>query len=835
MTARIEFGIDLGTTNSCIARFDGADVRVFQNNDQMSVTPSVVHVLKSGRLLVGKRAYNAGSQDPLNTASEFKRWIGQRDTKSFPSSGKTMSAEELSAEVLKSLTSDVRRLVGEQIDAAVVTVPAAFGALQCEATARAAKLAGLVEAPLLQEPIAAAIAYGINSSLVNQRWLIFDLGGGTLDIAVVSTRDGRLTVLEHRGNNLLGGKDIDRRIVDGYLMPALDEAYQVPGSDDASGRFESLYRRLLLKAEEAKIDLTSNTSVMIEMFDLGEDLAGEPIELEYTLKRSDLEREVEPLLQKCCDLAKEAIAGARTCADGIDKILLVGGPTQMPIIREALESRLGIRVDYSVDPMTVVARGAAIYASGLERSVQAVAVSKPGTVSAKLAYEPVCTSLRASVAGSIDLAGFETPVEVKLDSESGHWSSGWIRAEEGLFETNVFLEEGKQTRFWLYARDKTGRILEVTPAELSIRHGIVVSALPLPHTVSVEIVRQEGSPELDAVFPKGTPLPAKRSVRYRADHSVSPGKDGKPLAVKLWEGEVLEDPLANEWIGRLQILPEDVRRTIPEGAELELSIEIDASRLLSVDAFVPALNQHFSERVYVPQREEKYYAQLVSVLPEELEEHNARIVAIERASPDDPAVETLREEVASLEKAANVASAEATKHDPDLAKRLVEESRSIRGRLSRLERSAGVNRQAAAASESAGSAVAMAEEVVARFGTASDKAELTALKAGLSRAEVAGDCRGLGKATDDLNGIRWRILFRHDWFWREIFDSMRRRRPAFTNVAEAARAMRMGEEAIESGDSAQLRSAVQILWDLQPSTAENLDRDIALRAGLRRY
>ena len=233
MDRTVDYGIDLGTTNSCIARWEGGSIRVFQNNDQMSVTPSAVHILKTGRVIVGRRAYAALLTDPDNVAVEFKRWMGQ-DRLRFPSAQRELSAEELSAEVLKSLKEDVRRQTGTDVTTAVITVPAAFGALQCEATARAAGLAGFEEAPLLQEPIAAAIGYGARAGSSDQRWLVFDLGGGTFDVAVVSTREGRLNVLEHRGNNILGGKDIDRSIVEQILLPALEATYDL-GIHDQTG------------------------------------------------------------------------------------------------------------------------------------------------------------------------------------------------------------------------------------------------------------------------------------------------------------------------------------------------------------------------------------------------------------------------------------------------------------------------------------------------------------------------------------------------------------------------------------------------------------------------
>ena len=287
--------------------------------------------------------------DPDNVAIEFKRWMGQKDRKHFPAAQRDLSAEELSAEILKSLTEDVRRQTGTNVTAAVITVPAAFGALQCEATARAAQLAGLEEAPLLQEPIAAAIGYGASPDIANQRWLVFDLGGGTLDIAVVSTREGRLNVLEHRGDNLLGGKDIDRLIVEQYFFRALEENYELRASGPNSAR-TALLPRLRSKAEEAKIDLSTEKQVIISLFDVGEDDSGKPIDMEVPLTRSQLEALMEPLLEKCFVLAQEALSGARVAGGELDRILLVGGPTQTPILREMLSLRIGAPVDFSSRP-----------------------------------------------------------------------------------------------------------------------------------------------------------------------------------------------------------------------------------------------------------------------------------------------------------------------------------------------------------------------------------------------------------------------------------------------------------------------------------------------------
>ena len=336
MSNAMRYGIDLGTTNSCVARCEGDGIRIFQNNDLMNVTPSVVRLLKNGRIIVGKRAYNAIVDDPANVAFEFKRLMGSKQAFRFPVTGREMSPEDLSAEVLKAMRDDVQRATAEAPTAAVVTVPAAFGALQCDATARAARLAGIEQCALLQEPIAAAVAYGISPTMRDQRWLVFDLGGGTLDIAVTSTRDGRLNVLEHRGNNLLGGKDIDRLLVETCLWPTLAQTFSLPTPEADPEAFRLLSRRLALKAEEAKIELSSRQDVVVSLFDIGEDRDGKPIELELPLKRADLERVVEPIIRQTLVLADQALAGARMTGKDLTRILLVGGPTQMPYLRAVL-------------------------------------------------------------------------------------------------------------------------------------------------------------------------------------------------------------------------------------------------------------------------------------------------------------------------------------------------------------------------------------------------------------------------------------------------------------------------------------------------------------------
>ncbi len=217
----IDYGIDLGTTNSSIAVLAGTEVKVFRNNDGFEYTPSAVWIDKSNRIHVGLLAKRYLEEDPENSCCEFKLQMGTNTAYKLAASGRQMLPEELSAEVLKSLKADVRRDTGEDIPTAVITVPAAFDLPQSAATKRAGELAGLADCPLLQEPVAAALAYGFQSESDRVFWLIYDFGGGTFDAAVVQVRDGVVQVVNHGGDNMLGGKLIDWAIVEQLFIPAL--------------------------------------------------------------------------------------------------------------------------------------------------------------------------------------------------------------------------------------------------------------------------------------------------------------------------------------------------------------------------------------------------------------------------------------------------------------------------------------------------------------------------------------------------------------------------------------------------------------------------------------
>lgn len=836
MSVEYRFGIDLGTTNSAVARSNGIEVLVYQNNDQMNVTRSAVRVMKNGRLIVGRRAQNAVVDDPENVATEFKRNMGQKVGKNFPGCNRSLSPEELSAEVLKSLKDDVRHQTAEEITQTVITVPAAFGTLQCEATSRAASLAGVTHAYLLQEPIAASVAYGVEPGSWNKRLQIFDLGGGTLDIAVVSTRDGRLAVLEHQGNNLLGGKDMDRIIVDQILLPALDREFELP--EPGSPERLRLIRRLLIRAEEAKIDLSTRESVDVSIVDAGVDRRGTPIETEIALTRAEFETRIDPLVQTCVRLAWEALAGARLSGADLDRLLLVGGPTQIPYVRAALADGLGAKVDSSVDPMTVVARGAALFASSLEwRDMVAAPKVSNGAVTVKLGYEKISSATNAPV--MVSVAPANVVEAVKFDADGGFWTSGWIQPVDGALETEVQLLESKLTRFWIYARRPDGTLLDIEPNSLGIRHGLVPAAPPLPHSIGIEIVKSDGKSKVDFIFPKGRPLPAETRVQYRAVRELRPTQPDDILAIKVWEGETAEDPEANSWVSAVNISARSLHRPIKEGAEIQLTVRIDESRRISVDAFLPHTGESFSDQIYLPDREQQDPNEQVKQLPGSIENLLDRLEAAETASIQSgniacaEKIEVLRKDLEDVD--LDAAEPEGFSNDGDHASRSLQRMKETRRHVVAIEKEIWVCSGTRAEIENAKEKLGPTIELVERFGSATEKTQLARLKRDLETVERRADVRSARKIGEGLQSLRWQVLFNQDWFWKETFEAQRRAGRSFVRKEEAQKWLEAGDEALRKGDSSALEDAVRHLWQLQPKSDADLDKERVIQAGLRRF
>ena len=378
-------GIDLGTTNSAMAVMECSEPEILVNAEGDRTTPSVEGFRKDGERVVGKAAKNQAVTNPENTVSSVKRFIGrsydetpeEQKTVSYKVQkgkdgravididGKDYTPEEISAMVLQKLKTDAEKQVGQPITQAVITVPAYFNDAQRQATKDAGKIAGLEVLRIINEPTAAALAYGLDKVDHDEKILVFDLGGGTFDVSVLELGDGVFEVASTAGDNHLGGDDWDQRIIDWMA-----DKFQAENGIDLRKDPMAL-QRLKEAAEKAKMELSSTTQTNINLPFITADASG-PKHLDYTLTRAEFERITKDLLDRCKKPVEQALKDAGLKMGEVDEVILVGGSTRMPAVQELVKQLTGKAPNMSVNPDEVVAMGAAVQGGVLAGDVQGI-------------------------------------------------------------------------------------------------------------------------------------------------------------------------------------------------------------------------------------------------------------------------------------------------------------------------------------------------------------------------------------------------------------------------------------------------------------------------------
>ena len=378
-------GIDLGTTNSAMAVMEGSEPEILVNAEGDRTTPSVEGFRKDGERVVGKAAKNQAVTNPENTVSSVKRFIGrsydetaeERKTISYnvqkgkdgravvDIDGKDYTPEEISAMVLQKMKADAEKQLGAPVTQAVITVPAYFNDAQRQATKDAGKIAGLEVLRIINEPTAAALAYGLDKTNKDEKILVFDLGGGTFDVSILELGDGVFEVASTAGDNHLGGDDWDQRIIDW-----LADKFQSDNGIDLRTDKMAL-QRLKEAAEKAKMELSSTTQANINLPFITADASG-PKHLDYTLARAEFERITKDLLDRCKKPVEQALHDAGLSLGSIDEVILVGGSTRMPAVQELVKQLTGKTPNMSVNPDEVVAMGAAVQGGVLAGDVEGI-------------------------------------------------------------------------------------------------------------------------------------------------------------------------------------------------------------------------------------------------------------------------------------------------------------------------------------------------------------------------------------------------------------------------------------------------------------------------------
>lgn len=609
---KIDYGIDLGTTNSAIARNDAGEIRIIKSdNRQTDTTASCVSYDKRQRIIVGQNALNSREKEsvdafvrnmkseeaaPENSFIEFKRTMGTDKCFESTNMGKMFSSEELSAEVLKKLKSYVRD--DDEVRAVIITVPAMFKQNNNDATQRAADLAGFQYCELLQEPIAASMAYGLSANNLNGYWLVFDFGGGTFDAALMKVVEGIIKVVDTSGDNHLGGKNLDYAIVDEILIPHISSEYVLDETlSDDNGR--KLCREALKTvAEEIKIALANKDSHSAFKEDLGEDENGEEILVDLKITLKDFEEAVCPVIQRAIDICLNLLQRNNLSGKDLETIVLVGGPTFLQTMRRMLKEQITSKIDVSVDPMTAVARGAALFASTKEIPTD-LQVRDKAKIQLKLKYPDTTVETEEKLGIKVERALTEGDVPSKVYVEIARndkgWSSGRIELDGDAEIIDIHLIPGKTNGFVVSLFDDKGSQFPCEPSSFTMIQGMKVASATLPYHLCIEAAHTVMGKQCIVPIPgleKNKTLPSKGKDTFKTQKDIRPGNKSDCIEVGLYN---TEEPFSrafpDERAGTFIITGEHLPQFLPKDSDVELTIEVDASRRITCKAYFPHIDE----------------------------------------------------------------------------------------------------------------------------------------------------------------------------------------------------------------------------------------------------
>ncbi len=609
---KIDYGIDLGTTNSAISRMENGEPTIKKTDTLKDTMPSCVYINKKKAIQVGDSAYNAldrqkkiamktWSSEKDNAFIEFKRTMGTDKTYESSNLEKELTSEELSAEVLKTLKSFVK---DETVNSIVITVPAAFKNNQKEATREAAKLAGFNHIELLQEPVAASMAYGLDSNKKDGFWLVFDFGGGTFDAALLKVEEGIMKVIDTEGDNYLGGKNLDFAIVDEIIIPYLQDNFVIDSilADDTK---KQILRNAMKKyAETTKIQLSfkDTHNVLSDLGDIpGEDDDGEEFELDITVTQADITKALSPVFQKAIDVSVSLLKRNNLKGSDLDSLILVGGPTFSPVLRKMLEEQI-CKPDTSADPMTVVSKGAALYASTVDVSEEVREQTRDkAKIQLEIAHEASTVETEEFVPIKIleDKTEGDIPETVFAEVTRGDkaWSSGKVEINTIGEVVEIQLNEGKTNVFEVVLYDAKGNILECEPSSFSVIQGSKIGSATLPFNVGIEIKSRATGKIIFSTLKnleKNKSIPAVGTRNgLKTQKQIRPGMDSDFIKIPIYEGEHNAEgtrAIYNHHVKDIIISGSDLPSLLPENQDVDLTVNIDRSEQITVNAYFPYLD-----------------------------------------------------------------------------------------------------------------------------------------------------------------------------------------------------------------------------------------------------
>lgn len=821
MSNTINFGIDLGTSNSLIAKFDRGDVTVFKNPSGFKETlPSIVGY-RNDRTLIGEQARAYLLRDSRSVVSRFKRKMGTSESFNIKALGASKTPVDLSAVVLKELKTFVQS--GEEVDSAVITIPASFDTLQSNATKEAGLQAGFKSVVLLQEPIAASLAYANKErsvDLKNSQWLVYDLGGGTFDAALVKIVEGELTVMDHEGDNYLGGTDFDALLVEKLVVPELarrGKFEDLLGSlKSQSGSRNALWYALLSKAEDAKVELSAKTSTEIDLGTLTvEDDEGTAVDSILTITRSDFEAVIKDAVEGTIDMVKRILTRNSLQPSDLKFILMVGGSTYIPFVRKRVQEVMGIPVNTSVDPTNAVVVGAAYFAGTKEKGAGQEDTTKrnESALRVRMAYNK--TSQETEEPFTAKLEGVVDGMQYRIVSDDGSYDSG-LKKLTGRVSEDLPLRAGAYNLFTFKVFDAKGTQLPLDSDVIQIAQGrYSVAGQMLPEDICLVLDDTAAQDtKLRPLFNKNVVLPSQTKLTQEVGRTIVKGSNDE-IRILVVEGPANRHSSTNKPLGMLLITGKQIARDLIKGTEVDLKIAMTESRDLTVSAYLNGTDQEFSQ-VFAPKSRHVSTAilatetlQLEAKLQAELEDaqkNGQRDVAagLEKTLST---VQTLMGEVADL------------KDDDVTDKKYQLEDRKREAARMMFELTAGKRLEQARRSYT--EAKSLCSKLIQESG---NDRERNMFKDVLAREQTfinSSVPERIQAEAEQLNTIRFGILFRTPVFLQGMFEHLNEKRAAMNDQIQATRLLDAGRRAVQADQWDEVRTICNRLWDLLPEEQQN--------------
>ena len=810
-------GIDLGTTNSAITIYDGESIKICKSPDQNDVTPSAIVIDRRGNKFIGKRAYDTAPINPDNSALLFKRLMGSNTKIKFASSGEEKTPEECSAEVLKVLYGYLPEEIRNDTDVGtVITIPAAFNQMQKDATVRAAEMAGIGKVALMQEPVAAVMSV-MRAQKSDGIFLIYDLGGGTLDIAIAESIGGRVNLLANGGIQMCGGRDIDRAIFDNIVKPWLCKTFNLPNDFMATKKYKKLIRLANWATERAKIELSSKEEANIALSETDIctcDESGEEIYVDITLTRQDINPYVEDRIKESAEAIRETLAKASLSNDDIQKIVFIGGPTNYKPLRDRVSQELGIPGNTNVNPMTAVAEGAALFAESIDwnsednsrKSSRSRITSKVGQFKLSFAYVSRTSEFQARVKAQVE-GEISEGCEFQIDSLNTGWSSGKQKLINGSTMSLSLLKNGENT-FKVYVFDPFGRAISIPENKIVItRTAATVDAITASHSIAVAVKNKNtNSIEPEYLIKTGDNLPKTGQIIFKAAESLRAGSNNS-LNFKLYEGEILDPITDNRDIGTLKIKGSDFDTgIIAAGAELICDYEMFDSGNIKLEVSIPSIGASFpsDKNFYSAQDGQIDFSTAAQKLISDTEELADRVCDLEDKGVNDEKLDEVHEKIERAR--------ELTSDEPDAEKNQEAQERLLEAK--KLLAKVRKNHLKEVRQMEFDSIIEFFDKYCREHAKKSEIDAFEALKRSAKR-NIDSNSREFEQTVEEIKYLNFSILHRQDWFIVERFKYICKRPFDYSDPARYQMLVSNGQQCLKNDDIDGLRRILSEFYQIR--------------------